>query len=127
MTAPLQPDALALRDRLTAVAIMTLMMCELLWLAFGWWGFRGSAFAAMILIVPLIGHRLGLREAYLLTFCAVLTSMTVRLHPDPLAVLYVAMEQATFLATFDLQSLRDLPELELAVSEADRETQTARV
>jgi chromosome segregation and condensation protein ScpB len=33
----------------------------------------------------------------------------------------------TFLTTFDLQSLRDLPELEVAVSEADKETRTARV
>lgn len=33
----------------------------------------------------------------------------------------------TFLATFDLQTLRDLPELELAVGKAGEETQTVQV
>ena len=34
---------------------------------------------------------------------------------------------ATFLTTFDLQTLRDLPELDLAVGNADVETRTAQV
>lgn len=34
---------------------------------------------------------------------------------------------ATFLATFDLNSLRDLPELDLTIGEADDETRTLRV
>ncbi|MCG3269570.1 SMC-Scp complex subunit ScpB [Yoonia sp. I 8.24] len=33
----------------------------------------------------------------------------------------------TFLATFDLQTLRDLPDLDLTVGEADEETQTVQV
>ena len=33
----------------------------------------------------------------------------------------------TFLATFDLQSLRDLPELDLTVDDADEEAREVRV
>lgn len=89
-------------DRLTVLALLALMGCELLWLAFGWWGFRGAAFAAMIAVVPLSARRLGLREGYLLTLCAVLTALVAWRHPDPVAVVYTALEQAAFLMAFIL-------------------------
>jgi len=90
------------RDRLLAGAILMLMACELLWLALGWWPFRIAAFGAMLAVVPLSMHRLGLREAYLLTLCATLTGLIVRFHPDPVEAAYTAMEQAAFLMAFIL-------------------------
>ncbi len=92
----------ATRDRLTALAILTLMLCELCWLAFGWTAFRLMAFAAMIAVVPCSAHRLGLREAYLLTLCATLTALIFWLHPEPVAAAYTALEQAAFLMAFIL-------------------------
>ena len=97
-----RPAVQATRDRLLAGAILTLMACELLWLALGWRPFRIAAFGAMLAVVPLSIHRLGLREAYLLTLCATLTALIVWLHPDPLAAAYTALEQAAFLMAFIL-------------------------
>jgi len=90
------------RDRAVAGAILALMASELSWLAFGWTGFRIAAFGAMLAVVPLSAHRLGLREAYLLTLCAALTGMVAWLHPDPLGVVWTALEQAAFLMAFIL-------------------------
>ena len=97
-----RPAVQGMRDRLLAGAILTLMACELLWLALGWWPFRVMALGAMLTVVPLSAHRLGLREAYLLTLCATLTALIVWLHPEPVAAAYTALEQAAFLMTFIL-------------------------
>ena len=91
-----------MRDRLTAFAILTLMLCELSWLAFGWTPFRIMAFVSMVAVVPLSAHRLGIREAYLLTLCVTLTTLIVWLHPEPLAAAYTALDQAAFLMAFIL-------------------------
>ncbi len=103
MTAAAHPPAIqATRDRLLACAILALMAFELAWLALGWWPFRIAAFGAMLSVVPLSAHRLGLREAYLLTLCATLTACIIWLHPDPVTAAYTALEQAAFLMAFIL-------------------------
>ena len=102
MTAVAHPAKIQRRNRATAGAILLLMAFELLWLAFEWQGFRIAAFAAMLSVVPLSAHRLGLREAYLLTFCITLTVFLYRTHPDPLGAAYQALEQAAFLMAFIL-------------------------
>ncbi len=93
---------MGLRDRLTAFAVLTLMACELLWLALGWTPFRIMAFVAMIAVAPLSVHRLGGREAYLLTLCATLTALIIWLHLEPITAIYTALEQAAFLMAFIL-------------------------
>jgi len=102
MTVAAQPASSSARDRATAWAIIALMGFEVLWLAFDWRGFRFAAFAAMLSVVPLSAHRLGLREGYLLTLCATLTGLIVWLHPEPMAAAYIALEQAAFLMAFIL-------------------------
>ena len=101
-------DALApvasirVRDRATTVALIAVMLLELLWLAFGWIGFRYSSYAALLAVVPCCIHRLGLREAYLLTLCAILTASILWFHAAPSAAIATALDQAAFLMAFIL-------------------------
>ena len=88
------------RDRLTAAALITVMASELVSLAFGFGAARYVAYAAMLAVVPLTLHRLGLREAYLLTFCSVLTGLIFWLHPERESALILALDQAVFLMAF---------------------------
>lgn len=90
------------RDRPCVFVLIGMMACELSWLASGWVPLRFLAFILMLAVVPLSIRRLGGREAYLLTLCATLTALAVWLHPDPLTVIYAALEQAAFLMAFIL-------------------------
>ena len=88
------------RDRLTAIALIVVMGSELVSLAFGFGAARYVAYAAMLAVLPLTLHRLGLREGYLLTLCSVLTVLIWRLHDDPAGALTLALDQAVFLMAF---------------------------
>lgn len=90
------------RDRVTAGLLITVMAMELLWLGFEWAGFRWVSWAAMIALIPFAFHRLGLREAYLLTLCAALTGLVLWLHPESTEAIWVALDQAAFLMAFIL-------------------------
>lgn len=88
------------RDRLTAAALIIVMASELISLAFGFGPARSLAYAAMLAVVPLTAHRLGLREAYLLTLCTVLTVSIWWVHDDPVGTIILALDQAVFLMAF---------------------------
>jgi hypothetical protein len=88
------------RDWFCAAALMTVMTCELIWLAVDVVAARYVAYAAMLAVVPLSFRRLGVREGYLLTLCAMLTMMILWLHDSPAEALAVALDQAIFLMAF---------------------------
>lgn len=78
------------------------MAGELVYLASDILAFRfvvlGSALALIVVAIP----RFGLREAYLLTFCAALAVTAFMTADAPWAVLLVAFDQAFFLMAFIL-------------------------
>jgi len=88
------------RDFLTAVALVIVMFSELASLAFGLEAARYTAYAAMLSVVPLTLHRLGFREAYLLTLCSILTYLIYVFHPSPTDAVVTALDQAVFLMAF---------------------------
>ena len=87
-------------DKLTAAALIGVMALELIHLALGFGWARIGAYAAMIAVLPLTARRLGLREAYLLTLCAILTMAIAVKHDMPGAALVTALDQAVFLMAF---------------------------
>ena len=95
-----EPRGVLRRDWLTAAALIIVMASELVSLAFGFEAARYVAYAAMLAVVPLTLHRLGVREAYLLTLCSVLTGLIWLWHDAPAVALVTALDQAVFLMAF---------------------------
>ena len=89
-----------MRDRLTAVCLLTVMAAQLVALASGWDAPHWASWAAMLAVVPLSWDRLGLREGYLLTLCAVLSAL-LWWNGEPEGA-RVALDQAAFLMAFIL-------------------------
>ncbi|MEO0427875.1 MAG: hypothetical protein AAF160_10575 [Pseudomonadota bacterium] len=89
-------------DRAVTVALLTVMGSELLYLATGLGLANWAADIAVIAVACLTFPRFGLREVYLLTFCATLVGLALWLAEDPSAVLRSAFDQAAFLMAFIL-------------------------
>lgn len=85
-----------------AVALLAVMALELLdiFTELAW--ARTGAHAAVLLLVLVAAPRLGLREAYLLTFAIALTVVLWRLHPVAAEIAGLALDQAGFLMAFIL-------------------------
>jgi len=94
---PLRPGPSRLPVALCLLAVMAL---ELLARLSGSTAIQFAADAAMFATVLAAVRDLGLREKYLLTLCAVLTLLTLWLHPAPPAVLRAGLDQASFLMAF---------------------------
>jgi len=90
------------RDRLTAAALIGVMSLELFHLGFDADWARVGACLSMIVVLPLTARRLGLREAYLLTLCTVLTAAIFTFKEMPLSAIKTALDQAMFLMAFIL-------------------------
>lgn len=89
------------RGRLAvALCLLAVMALELLARLSGSATVQFAAHGAMFATVLAAVGDLGLREKYLLTLCAVLTLLTVWLHPEPAAVLRAGLDQASFLMAF---------------------------
>ncbi|MEO1274058.1 MAG: hypothetical protein AAFV96_01295 [Pseudomonadota bacterium] len=102
-----RPDAPALAprpllDRAVTVALLTVMGAELLYLAAGVALANWAADIAVIAVALLTFPRFGLREIYLLSFCATLAGLAYWLADDPGAVVRSAFDQAAFLMAFIL-------------------------
>lgn len=63
---------------------------------------RTAAHVAMLVLVPVAWRRIGFREYYLLTFCAVLAGLVWQLHPEPMRAIRAGFDQAVFLMAFIL-------------------------
>lgn len=93
---------MSLRDKAVAAALLIVMGAELGARVAGSVWLQHLASAAMIAVVPLAAPRLGFREAYLLTLCAVLSLILYLGHDHPEAAIEVGLDQATFLMAFIL-------------------------
>lgn len=88
------------RPLLHGAAIIAVMGFEIIARASGIAVFNTLAHAALLLVVLLTLPRCGLREAYLLTLCALLTAAVMLYADDPAHALHLGFEQAAFLMAF---------------------------
>ncbi|MEM7506235.1 MAG: hypothetical protein AAF415_05780 [Pseudomonadota bacterium] len=75
------------------------MSCELAARVTGWEAAQLAAYGAMLGLIPAAAHRLGAREAYLLSLCLTLTGFVLWLRPG---AIWAALDQAAFLMAFIL-------------------------
>lgn len=85
-----------------ALALMTVMAFEILARLADSAAASHVAHGAMFAAAVLAGSRLRLREYYLLSLCALLTTALVALHPAPTEAILRALDQAAFLMAFVL-------------------------
>ncbi|WP_118138661.1 hypothetical protein [Oceanicella sp. SM1341] len=78
------------------------MALELAARASGAEALRYAVYAAALCLLPVAANRFGLREAYLLSLCALLTVLIVFRADDPVAAVLSALDQAAFLMAFVL-------------------------
>ncbi len=96
---PRKPTALS---PVLPFALILAMAMEIAWHLTGAPPARWLLWGA-VLAVPLAAwERLGLRETYLLSLCAILVALTLWRDPDPAAVVAGALDQAGFLMAFVL-------------------------
>ena len=89
-------------DWLIPIWALGVMAGELLYLATDLFAFRAMTLAAAFGVVVASAARFGMREAYLLCFCAVLAGTAFAVSDAPLSVLDAAFDQAIFLMAFIL-------------------------
>lgn len=75
------------------------MVCELGARVSGSEDLQRAAYVAMLALIAAVGHRLGGREAYLLTLCAIVAGLVLWLDPP---AIWAALDQAAFLMAFIL-------------------------
>ncbi|MEM0923779.1 MAG: hypothetical protein AAGF44_07600 [Pseudomonadota bacterium] len=90
------------RDQAVRALLLLVMAGELAGRALGRVEAEYAAYAAMLGLIPLAAHRLGGREAYLLSLCALVTGAVLWLHPAPGQAISAAFSQAAFLMAFIL-------------------------
>ena len=90
------------RDRAIAGLLITVMVAELMARALDAAWAELLAHGAMVAVLPLAAGRLGLREAYLLSLCGLVSVGVLWSHPEPGAALDAALSQAAFLMAFIL-------------------------
>ncbi|MFT7026189.1 MAG: hypothetical protein ACJAVS_000405, partial [Paracoccaceae bacterium] len=84
------------------IALLLVMALELLARISGDRMVQHAAWAAMAVVAVLSVPRLGLREGYLLSMCAVLSALVFWQAPDPGPEIAAALDQAGFLMVFIL-------------------------
>ncbi|MEM0944487.1 MAG: hypothetical protein AAGI70_11125, partial [Pseudomonadota bacterium] len=108
------------RDRAVAALLIAAMATELASLSFDWRWAAWIDTAVLLAILPVAAHRLGWREAYLLSLCVGLSALLLVLHPAPFEALRQAFDQAGLLMAFVL--LLSLLQETAGTSRAIRET-----
>lgn len=87
---------------LTAAAMIAVMALEILGRIWPTPAIDAAGRLAVVAMLVAALPRLGRREAYLLSLCALAAGLVLRLHADPAPVLAVALGQARFLVAFIL-------------------------
>ena len=91
-----------MRDRVVSWLLIGVMVSELAGRVFENHAIETVAWGLMIALIPAGAHRLGGREAYLLSLCAVVSGLLVWLHPAHGPAMAAALDQAVFLMAFIL-------------------------
>ena len=96
------PSPTSRRPTAISAVLIAVMVAELLHIFTDFEWAHAAAHAAMLVLVPVAWRRLGLREVYLLSVCALVFGLVWQLHPHPATAIGAGLDQAAFLMAFIL-------------------------